>query len=71
MPRGSCRAGTPSSTRSAGRSTTPRFGGAFIYTMADDIIDIGLVVGLDYKNPNLEPHALFQRLKTHSPRSRR
>jgi len=41
------------------------FGGAFIYTMADDIIDIGLVVGLDYKNPNLEPHALFQKLKTH------
>jgi electron-transferring-flavoprotein dehydrogenase len=41
------------------------FGGAFIYTMADDVIDIGLVVGLDYKNPNLEPHALFQQLKTH------
>ena len=41
------------------------FGGGFIYTMADDIIDIGLVVGLDYKNPNLEPHALFQRMKTH------
>jgi electron-transferring-flavoprotein dehydrogenase len=41
------------------------FGGAFIYTMADDIVDIGLVVGLDYKNPNLEPHALFQQLKTH------
>lgn len=41
------------------------FGGAFIYTMADDIVDIGLVVGLDYKDPNLEPHALFQQLKTH------
>src|SRR6185503_3840330 len=41
------------------------FGGAFIYTMADDIVDIGLVVGLDYKNPNLEPHVLFQKLKTH------
>ncbi len=41
------------------------FGGSFIYTMADDIIDIGLVIGLDYKNPNLEPHALFQQLKTH------
>jgi len=41
------------------------FGGAFIYTMADDIVDIGLVVGLDYENPNLEPHALFQKLKTH------
>jgi len=41
------------------------FGGSFIYTMADDMIDIGLVIGLDYKNPNLEPHALFQQLKTH------
>ncbi len=41
------------------------FGGGFIYTMADDIIDIGLVVGLDYENPNLEPHALFQQMKTH------
>jgi electron-transferring-flavoprotein dehydrogenase len=41
------------------------FGGGFVYTMADDIVDIGLVVGLDYRNPNLEPHALFQRFKTH------
>ena len=41
------------------------YGGGFIYTMADDLIDIGLVVGLDYKDPNLEPHALFQKLKTH------
>jgi electron-transferring-flavoprotein dehydrogenase len=41
------------------------YGGGFIYTMADDLIDLGLVVGLDYANPNLEPHALFQRWKTH------
>jgi electron-transferring-flavoprotein dehydrogenase len=41
------------------------FGGGFVYTMADDIVDVGLVVGLDYKNPNLEPHLLFQRFKTH------
>jgi len=41
------------------------FGGGFIYSMADDIIDIGLVVGLDYKDPLLEPHKLFQQLKTH------
>jgi electron-transferring-flavoprotein dehydrogenase len=41
------------------------FGGGFIYSMADDIWDIGLVVGLDYKNPQLEPHAEFQRFKTH------
>jgi electron-transferring-flavoprotein dehydrogenase len=41
------------------------FGGAFIYSMADDLLDIGLVVGLDYRNPRLDPHALFQALKTH------
>ena len=41
------------------------FGGAFIYHMANDLLDIGLVVGLDYRNPRLDPHALFQRLKTH------
>jgi electron-transferring-flavoprotein dehydrogenase len=41
------------------------FGGSFIYTMADDLVDIGLVVGLDYRNPWLEPHTLFQKLKTH------
>ncbi len=40
-------------------------GGGFIYTMADDIIDLGLVVGLDYRDPLLEPHKLFQQLKTH------
>ena len=41
------------------------FGGAFIYSMAEDLLDIGLVVGLDYRNPRLDPHALFQILKTH------
>ena len=41
------------------------FGGAFLYGMADDVLDIGLVVGLDYEDPRLDPHGLFQRLKTH------
>ena len=41
------------------------FGGGFIYSMADDIWDIGFVVGLDYKNPLLEPHAKFQEFKAH------
>jgi electron-transferring-flavoprotein dehydrogenase len=41
------------------------FGGGFIYSMADDIWDVGLVVGLDYRNPQLEPHAEFQRFKAH------
>ena len=41
------------------------FGGAFLYGMADDVLDIGLCVGLDYEDPRLDPHGLFQRLKTH------
>ncbi|MDQ6825007.1 MAG: electron transfer flavoprotein-ubiquinone oxidoreductase, partial [Candidatus Eremiobacteraeota bacterium] len=41
------------------------FGGGFIYAMADDIWDIGFVVGLDYKNPLLDPHARFQEFKMH------
>jgi len=41
------------------------FGGGFIYGMKDRIVDIGLVVGLDYKNPTLDPHHEFQRYKLH------
>ena len=41
------------------------FGGAFIYHMGEDLLDIGLVVGLDYRNPRLDPHHEFQRLKAH------
>jgi len=41
------------------------FGGAFMYGMRDRIVDVGLVVGLDYKNPTLDPHHEFQRFKLH------
>ena len=41
------------------------FGGAFIYGMKDRIVDLGLVIGLDYKNPTLDPHHEFQRFKLH------
>ncbi|MBK5259181.1 MAG: electron transfer flavoprotein-ubiquinone oxidoreductase [Thermoanaerobaculia bacterium] len=41
------------------------FGGAFIYGMKDRIVDVGLVVGLDYRNPTLDPHHEFQRFKLH------
>src|SRR3954447_24489353 len=33
--------------------------------MQNDQVIVGLVVGLDYKNPYLDPHLEFQRLKTH------
>jgi electron-transferring-flavoprotein dehydrogenase len=41
------------------------FGGGFIYGMSDTLVSIGFVVGLDYKNPFLDPHNEFQKFKTH------
>jgi electron-transferring-flavoprotein dehydrogenase len=41
------------------------FGGGFVYGMRDDQLIVGLVVGLDYANPLLDPHTEFQRFKTH------
>ena len=41
------------------------FGGGFIYGFTEERISIGLVVGLDYHDPFLDPHALFQKLKEH------
>lgn len=41
------------------------FGGGWIYGMTDGNVSIGLVAGLDYKDPRLDPHALFQKYKTH------
>jgi electron-transferring-flavoprotein dehydrogenase len=33
--------------------------------MQNNIVNIGYVTGLDYKDPLLDPHAEFQRYKTH------
>ncbi|MFQ5929857.1 MAG: 4Fe-4S dicluster domain-containing protein [Acidobacteriota bacterium] len=44
---------------------TQEFGGGFIYTMNNNLIDLGYVVGLDYENPCLDAHHLFQEFKTH------
>jgi len=41
------------------------FGGGFIYGFTERRISIGLVVGLDYRDPFLDPHGLFQSLKEH------
>ena len=41
------------------------FGGAFLYGMKNDIWDLGLVVGLDYKNPGVDSQQELQKLKTH------
>ena len=41
------------------------FGGGFVYGMQNDLLDIGLVVGLDYQDPFTDPHRLFQQFKQH------
>jgi electron-transferring-flavoprotein dehydrogenase len=41
------------------------FGGGFIYGMTKNLVSIGFVVGLDYRNPFLDPHNEFQRFKLH------
>jgi electron-transferring-flavoprotein dehydrogenase len=41
------------------------FGGGFIYGMAGNVLDIGFVTGLDYKNPTTDPHNELQRMKEH------
>lgn len=40
------------------------YGGGFIYNMGK-MLSLGLVVGLDYRDPFLDPHQEFQRFKTH------
>ena len=41
------------------------FGGSFIYPMGDDMLTIGMVVGLDYRDVELSVHDVLQELKTH------
>lgn len=41
------------------------YGGSWIYHMEDNMLSIGFVVGLDYKNPYLSPFEEMQRLKLH------
>jgi electron-transferring-flavoprotein dehydrogenase len=41
------------------------FGGGFIYGLSGDVLDIGLVTGLDYSDPTTDPHDNFQRYKQH------
>jgi electron-transferring-flavoprotein dehydrogenase len=42
-----------------------QYGGGWIYGMRDSLVSLGLVVGLDYRNPLFDPHDAFQRWKTH------
>ena len=41
------------------------YGGSFMYHLGDNLVAVGLVVGLSYKNPYLSPFEEFQRYKLH------
>jgi electron-transferring-flavoprotein dehydrogenase len=41
------------------------FGGSFMYPMGDNLVSLGLVVGLDYRDARLDVHDLLQRMKLH------
>jgi electron-transferring-flavoprotein dehydrogenase len=41
------------------------FGGTWLYAMGDGRISIGMVVGLEYRDPLFDPHAAFQHFKRH------
>ncbi|KAK8195723.1 electron transfer flavoprotein-ubiquinone oxidoreductase-like protein [Phyllosticta capitalensis] len=41
------------------------YGGGWMYHFGDNMVSIGLVVGLDYPNPWLSPYGEFQKMKAH------
>ena len=41
------------------------FGGSFIYPLEPNLVALGLVVGLDYRDAALDVHVLLQRFKQH------
>ena len=41
------------------------YGGSFLYHLEDNLVSIGFVIGLGYRNPYLSPYEEFQRYKTH------
>ena len=45
--------------------STDLYGGGWIYGLSNNRVSIGLVIGLEYANPQLDPHEMFQKWKTH------
>jgi electron-transferring-flavoprotein dehydrogenase len=44
---------------------TDAFGGSWMYPLGPNLISLGLVVGLDYRDAGLDVHVLLQRMKSH------
>jgi electron-transferring-flavoprotein dehydrogenase len=45
--------------------TTREYGGAWVYGITDTQISVGYVTGLDYEDPRIDPHHVFQSFKEH------
>jgi len=45
--------------------TNQEYGGAWIYGSKNNIVSMGFVMGLDYKDPRLDAHHVMQTFKTH------
>jgi electron-transferring-flavoprotein dehydrogenase len=45
--------------------STNMYGGGWIYGLANNRVSIGLVLALEYANPQFDPHEAFQKWKTH------
>ncbi|MEJ7760316.1 MAG: electron-transfer flavoprotein:ubiquinone oxidoreductase [Gemmatimonadaceae bacterium] len=43
---------------------TDAFGGSFMYPLAPNLVALGIVVGMDYRQTTLDVHVLLQKLKT-------
>jgi electron-transferring-flavoprotein dehydrogenase len=59
-----CNAGTVMHT--AGWPLASRqYGGGWVYTLPDNRVSVGLIMGLDYEDPAFDPHKAFQQFKAH------
>lgn len=65
VPEGNIEAGAVYHTFGYPLEDKSEFGGGFIYGLSDDRVALGLVVGLDYKDPSFDTQAAMQVWKTH------
>jgi electron-transferring-flavoprotein dehydrogenase len=45
--------------------TSREYGGAWVYGITDQLVSVGYVTGLDYEDPRIDPHHVFQSFKEH------
>ena len=65
VPEGNIEAGAVYHTFGYPLKDKSEFGGGFIYGLKDNKVALGLVVGLDYKDPSFDIHGAMQVWKTH------